>query len=856
MKNGKERRLYRISMVITAMMFIGVFCPWLVYRNKTYTIIGFYCAVKNAGGISSFAGSDSFIYPAVITLTVPFAAGIVAGIKFLIQAFRGRIGIISWTVYSLEWVYMALYLSFEGYQPTIFAIGGPVLALADFLVNRFMEEYRLLTRKNRELREKERREKKERKERLSFPGKYSWRTQSLMLASVDGGKKGRVLTVLTGSAATAYTFSVLALKQTMQEIHSAEVLLLGNGLEADLKSALGIACVLDMMVIGLAVSRELSGRSSLDDRMIKFGAREGLIRLNWSIEILGCFILSVIFGITIGILELHWIVRKISDGVGEALTATITVSAIIITALIIGVIFLTTVLYCYDKAVQKRYYNLINRGNELIPSTRMSIILLTAGIVVYGAGMLLFTQRRNAENIWLYAEQILGGLMFVFAVSAVLVRKAEVKGYRRARSISRSVWTYSFRKIMGNIIVIAALVSMLAVPILQMEIMNDRIKSSADLVPYDFVAFGYKDDDEIYHQVKEYSKELHQIPMVRVTSVEGAPYNWKDVAANKFLGVLWPQGQNIGISWNSYAALCQRRGVSTGTNALAAGKILISYQQDCVQKTHPIDYYLFRKKPYLRIGQPLRYYVVPDREKLYPPRNVQTEVSQNIIGMLNRGDQENLVVFPNDYFYKNRKAEGPSFLYLINSKSGRYTDIENLLQRVAKKNQKDASFDSEIRSYYGRKQLLKDIQSERYFQKTMLMHEIIMMLICLVLVWMTYVEFIKSQSLSKYRILRKLGISEKMKRGILRREIILCGLPPILTSALLAIAYSTEMIYLRGIGAGTIQNILIRGIPYWGTMLVIQIGFLVYEYHSIYRRVTVIAGKGAAKWMQSYKQMG
>lgn len=41
MKNGKERRLYRISMVITAMMFIGIFCPWLVYRNKTYTIIGF-----------------------------------------------------------------------------------------------------------------------------------------------------------------------------------------------------------------------------------------------------------------------------------------------------------------------------------------------------------------------------------------------------------------------------------------------------------------------------------------------------------------------------------------------------------------------------------------------------------------------------------------------------------------------------------------------------------------------------------------------------------------------------------------------------------------------------------------------
>lgn len=171
MKNGKERRLYRISMVITAMMFIGIFCPWLVYRNKTYTIIGFYCAVKNAGGISSFAGSDSFIYPAVITLTVPFAAGIVAGIKFLIQAFRGRIGIISWTVYSLEWVYMALYFSFEGYQPTIFAIGGPVLALADFLVNRFMEEYRLLTRKKSRTKGKGTARKKGTERTVIFPGK-------------------------------------------------------------------------------------------------------------------------------------------------------------------------------------------------------------------------------------------------------------------------------------------------------------------------------------------------------------------------------------------------------------------------------------------------------------------------------------------------------------------------------------------------------------------------------------------------------------------------------------------------------------------------------------------------------------
>lgn len=102
MNGSKERKLYRISTIITAMMFVGIFCPWLTYRNQSYTIIGFYSAVKKAGGISAFAGSDSFIYPAVITLAIPLIAGLVAGVKVIFQLFRGRVKTISWIYYCYQ----------------------------------------------------------------------------------------------------------------------------------------------------------------------------------------------------------------------------------------------------------------------------------------------------------------------------------------------------------------------------------------------------------------------------------------------------------------------------------------------------------------------------------------------------------------------------------------------------------------------------------------------------------------------------------------------------------------------------------------------------------------------------------
>lgn len=122
-----------------------------------------------------------------------------------------------------------------------------------------------------------------------------------------------------------------------------------------MKSALSVACILDVIIVGLAVTKQLSGRSLSDERMIKLGAREKLIRLNWFIETAVCFVLSIILGIGIGIAELKWIIWMISKEIKIRLVGTITFSAIIFTVMLIGLIFLITVVYptyCFNSATK------------------------------------------------------------------------------------------------------------------------------------------------------------------------------------------------------------------------------------------------------------------------------------------------------------------------------------------------------------------------------------------------------------------------------------------------------------------------------------------------------------------------
>ena len=837
MKKDIKQKLYVMSNVFMLGIVLVTFFPWMEYRNQKYTIISFYKAVNEAGGMAAFSQGDVNVYPAFVVFIFALLAALVALIRLILQLLRGRKNWINNILYLLEEIYMVLLFSFYGWDPTMWNLVVGFFVLVDFLISKFLADYNLMTKQNEALRIAHKKEAQERKRRLYFPRKYSKQLHRLLLASVESNRNNQILLALVGAVTTSYTFAIFTLSRSLKAVHSSEMLFLGNGMEASLKNAMFVAFVLDAVVMSLVITRVLSGREKADSRMMKLGAREELIRMSWTIEMTRSCAISLGLGFVLGILEVEVLLHQASKQLGTKITISIGVFPIAITAGVMILIFIATTLWNHEKMIQRRYYNIQKRGADYVPSIRIAGILFVMATVVTGYSAYSLIQRRNFENIKLYGLMILGIAIIVVSIASVFVRQFARSERRLRTAYAQTLWTFNFRKTIEVVLITFAIGAVVTVPILQTAFLSQSSDEELEsLFPYDIVAFGHDADENYFYQVGKNSNEMTEIPMVRVTAVEGEPFDWKDALTNAAMKVIWPQGQNIGISWSSYKKLCQIQNQSVKCEAPQKKEIVIVYQQDAAEKSHPIDYYLFRTKPFLRIGQPLRTYYSEERKYLYPQRTVKAEFNQNLIGMLNRGSQENLIVFSDEYFKTLKTEEGPSHMYLIQMNEKGYNKSIHLLNKVAKRNAADASFDREIQTYYEKRQLASDTESERYFQKTMLVYEILMMMICLLLILMIYSGFIRRDLIYKYQLLHKLGIREDDQRRALKRELNSIYILPLLVSGVATVSYAAEIIRIRAIEATKIMSILLKALPYWCMPVLVIVLFEVYMYRSVKKR--------------------
>lgn len=68
---------------------------------------------------------------------------------------------------------------------------------------------------------------------------------------------------------------------------------------------------------------------------------------------------------------------------------------------------------------------------------------------------------------------------------------------------------------------------------------------------------AYPEDEELFTELRDKNlADVKSYPMIRVTSVQGNPTDWIDIANNYYRKIIWPQGQHIGISRSTYESLC------------------------------------------------------------------------------------------------------------------------------------------------------------------------------------------------------------------------------------------------------------------------------------------------------------
>lgn len=465
-----------------------------------------------------------------------------------------------------------------------------------------------------------------------------------------------------------------------------------------------------------------------------------------------------------------------------------------------------------------------NRSRAFSSERKYAVILFLAAILLLACSFLEYVQRRNAENIYIVLVGFAGGS--ILAVFALTVQK------------SRSYCGKSedFTQVMGKIPIQSGflrntglrsglfLFHVVFLAILSVAMAGNMAAPEAEqLCPYDYVCMAYEDDRTLFEEMLlEDGVKIQSYPMTRVTTVQGDATDWIDVANDYYRRVIWPQGQHIGISESTYRALCAEQGILPKKLSLREDDVYIIYQQDISVKAHPLDWYMDRKTPYIRIGQPLRAYSFMLREQMYPPRETAGEDRQILTGCFQGGMQEDLVVFSDEYFESLEITEGPTLLYLINAKEGASKEIEKRLDIFAGRHGEDFSWSRAIQPYYSKVSKTADIRAERILQKAALSMEMLLLVMCIYLIQMMKTEFEKRERIRRFRLLSYIGIYRRDYEILLKRELRQAFYYPLLWAYGISVLVAAVTCYLRMMSAAESGRFIICLMMIWGLYFAVQ----------------------------------
>lgn len=824
--NGKVvERLYKFSILLSLLIFFDSFLPWLHYNGTTYTIIGFYRAMFAAGGIAAFAGKDFYVYPAAFTLFLPALAGMMSLLKAIMMISHGRRKIFAYCLYGIEWIYIAIYFAFTGYDPTVFAFAGTILTLIDFLVNKLMADYKELSRQNKELRLKEKQDRKERQCRLAFPGKYPSALYSSIGQMMKPYRAELIQFVMMGSLSVLFLFEVFGLSEMLSGIHSAEPAFLGSGLQRELKNALVLAVISSLILLVFSYSRYSKIGSSCDTLLMKLGVRSSLLNHVRIKAMIRYALASLLIGFGVGTILLFgvhtWIASESEISIPPF---SVHPEAYLGAGVLFVLIVLAVALVQYDL---REYLNTEKHGPQYgafpKPVSQASCCLI--GFILLIVGICFFMQRRWGESLFLLGVTAVGILFLLYGGTSFWLKR-RICNSRTVKKLSACSLITHYKATVLAIGAVFLLQFVMMGPLSSGIAVFGNEESYSKLFPYDHVCIADEQDRDLLTDLQREGCRVRTVRMVRITSVEGSSYSWKDAAANRFYSVLWPQCQHIGVSEEGYKMLCRYLHQTPAEMNLEDDRIWVVFQEGPSIPAHPIDYYGLRTKPYLRIGQPLRHYSFSARERLYPPRNLQGENRQILTGMLNRGMQENIIVLSDSMFRRQQHEGGPSVCWLVHDNGASEKRTQRTLERLSARHLSDVRWDDDVRTVYDRKAMEKDLSAERFFRKATNIFSIAILLICSLLILLGQQQTMQHEWEENERILVNLGIPGKTRRKLMRKDYMRVVLIAESLSMISALAYLLGIAKLRMFSGIETGDLFASCIPVW--LLVIAISTLVF----------------------------
>lgn len=791
MKKQKIYARFFSILCVLATTFLAVFAPWADLDGTLYTLPELLMKITKAGGPSGFVTDGNTAAFATYCITYLVAIVLILYAIYGIFLIAGRkLHLLCYCVYGLEFFYFTSYVIFQGHVSGYALPFTGLIMVVEFLVATYCEQSSEINRKYRLMKKQEREERAERKKRLYFPGKYPSDFARVIRTNFKYNWKNYVLFIACGTLCSTFLTTAIGLNQLLSSVHSKESLILGTGLQQILLRSLGLILCTSVLVTAFVFSYYIKNRME-DYRMFTLlGIRSRTLSYMIAAEYITSLVISLISGMVIGtviIFILRGGLARELDGYATLGQLTPSLYGISFAAYAVILLFATAVNYESYIQIRDAFGTVKTKEKESYPQSFLFLLILLGMDFVFES----ITGCEEAEilNVLLFLAGIFFLLKGIGALILKQVHKTKAKYFKHV--LSRIPLQYRFKKTTRYLFLLTA-AHMFALSLYLFHMGSSFIAAPvSDTLPYDFVLLAHEEDQDSIDEISTSTNtELKQYPMVRFNAGTGTSWDFVAQLVNYA-----PPGQYIGISESTYRELCKLQGIKPKQSLnLEDHEIHAVLQQDTSYPRRKLDASAGAtfETPFLMLGR-------SGDPGEYEPWTVKSYEINNLVGMLQRGSQENLLVCSDEVFEHclSSVPGGPTELCLINTDKSSYEQVKRALNELGEKHSDDALFDLDIKVYYEKQEILKDITSERYSKEAL--YTFVFLMFAALSLFLMYAKFSydASDMCSRYRLFSYTGISRRDKMRTFHREMWPFALLPLLISGIGAVLFHVQYFRTR-----------------------------------------------------------
>lgn len=587
-----------------------------------------------------------------------------------------------------------------------------ILLLAEgaaFIGSKFIEQINEASREAKALRERDREFRRDRKRRLKFKGRYSSLFYHIIRENCSSRWGDYVTFIAAGSIAVSFVVAGFGMWALLKRQELNTILL----------NFLALSMVISVFLLVNILLFYLKNRMKGYGILLNLGMRRMTLRFYMAVELICCILLSVAFGFLLGNGLLFGLKALLVKSLGaEVISGALTERTWMLIFISIGVMFAVALVITRDN-----YYNPETSGAadkaimaEPIGAKYNILSIVTGSAFVYVA-IHFFTDRKVGESLLFPGIFLIGCYLLLKSLWGILLRcKKRMKALSYKNMLTDNYKYYRFKTTYRYMFFLAVMHTVILFVYAKDIAAVATAQKAESLFPYDYVCIADEGDMKDFAKLeKKGLVERKAYPMVRVCS-PGQSVIFVSPGEDLI------NNQHIGVSETTYQKMCEDAGIKPGKFKLSedGSKVHIIYQQDLVQKAHPINNFLMEENPFLRVGQPTiiksgksAIVWLNSTRELYPERIVEGEEVSILTGAVSQGAHENIVVFSDAYMEKVMADEGKELVLLNLTSEKARPKVEKTLAAFKERHAEEESYDADVKAYYDKSEIVPRIARER-----------------------------------------------------------------------------------------------------------------------------------------------